>query len=330
MLAASGAPTPQDFERRWDLVLAHRDDLLRIARRRVDSQEDAEDVVSTAMLRTVEHRGLDEQRVGSFLCTTVMRLAVDVHRERARQLAVGRRHATREPVAAPVDEAVCDQSEARWLAARLQHCPQREREVLGARLSGLQGRQVSERLGVTEKAAENAYTRVRQRALALLATTAAVVSLAVQAIRTSLRPAAVAAPVALALVLAVSSTSSQPLAVLPEAPTAAADAPDAAAAQKTGAAETTSVADPASTAARPDIEPPTETEHRPAAPAVPVASAGPARTEVRAPRVVDPTVAEPAGVFYEKGPDEPFERSVQRCVDQVNPLDPLTDPCRAR
>lgn len=162
----------QTLAGRWELVLPHHQELLRIARRRVDNHEDAEDVVATALVRTVEHPGLDETRVGPFLCTMVMRLAVDTHRHRARQLTAAKRVANLELAPAPLGEAFCDAAESRWLRERLRDIPQRERQVLKARMSGLTSQQTSVHLGLSLKATDNAYARMRVRARKVLLTAA--------------------------------------------------------------------------------------------------------------------------------------------------------------
>lgn len=158
----------QTLVRRWELVMRHHHELLRIARRRVESHQDAEDVVATALLRTVQHPTLDETRVGPFLCTMVMRLAVDTHRDRARQLTVGKRVASLELEPEPEADALCDAAEARWLQEKLGDIPQRERQVLDARLSGLTSQQTSAHLGPSLKSTDNAYARVRARARRVL------------------------------------------------------------------------------------------------------------------------------------------------------------------
>lgn len=187
------------IRRRWDLVLPHRQELLRIARRRVGCAADAEDAVATAMLRTVESRTLDETRIAQFLCTAVIRLTVDVHRDRARQLAIGKRHVAREISGPSPEDTLCDEAEARWLAAALSDCPERERQVLDARITGLVGGDVATHLGLSAKAAENAYTRLRDRANKLVAATLAGLGFAGGCVRRA-GPPGLAVPVVLASV----------------------------------------------------------------------------------------------------------------------------------
>ena len=312
------------LQRRWRLVLPHREQLLRIARRRVPSREDAEDVVATAMVRTVEHPRLDESRVGAFLCTTVVRLAVDVHRDRARQLAVGVRDATRALPHTPIEDTVCDSAEARWLAALLSDLPVREREVLAARVAGLSAQEVAAHLGLTAKSTENAFTRVRRRAHGLVAATLGGVGFAVAHGRRAARPALAAVPVAAitALGLAVVTVATAPPGAEQAVPFAAgavgATAPRAPLAP-------VSVVRPATPAARPAPSPAVVAARVPVRPAVRPA---PARTEIRVPTVVDKDVVSPGGVAIERRhEDESFRESVLRCVRDLDVSQPLADPC---
>lgn len=329
------AHDPEALRRRWELVLPYREEMLKIARRRLDSREDAEDVVATALMRTVEHPRLDEARVGAFLCTTVMRLAVDVHRDRTRQLAVGKRDATRTLPAGSIDELVCDEHEARWLAAQLQDLPPRERQVLQARLSGLTAQQASEHLGLTLKATENAYTRVRQRAQRLLAATLAGIGILLGAGRRLTKPELALVPVgfATALTLAVVVADGQVTSPAPPPPSGVTLEAD------------TELAEPVDRSAD-DVPVPPAVEPAPPGPAPGAAVTGPSgedaaepgpepaptRTEVTAPPAVEEHLG-PGSVYVEdRHTDETFEESVQRCINGATSADPLTvpmaDPCR--
>jgi RNA polymerase sigma factor (sigma-70 family) len=314
--------------RRWSLALPHRPELLRIARRRVDSREDAEDVVATALLRAVTYPRLDESRIGAFLCTTVMRLAVDVHRDRARQLAVGRREVTRTAPQAPLEETICDQLEAVWLSQQLQDCPARERDVLDARLRGMSAQETSLRLGLTAKATENAFTRVRQRGQRLVAATLAglgvLAGLGRRAPRTAVATAPVAAVAAAALLFSQQGVST---------PSAPATTPrtvvttDKQTAVR-GAADHLGPSPAA--AARDDARTPPTTIGAPTGQQTP--KPNPGRTELRAPVLVDPEVLEMGPVWVEdRHADESFEQSVQRCVNGATtglPKGQVTGPCR--
>jgi RNA polymerase sigma factor (sigma-70 family) len=330
--AAARTVDPEVLRRRWELVLPHREQMLAIARRRVAIREDAEDVVATALVRTVEHPKLDEARIGAFLCTTVMRLAVDVHRDRDRQLAVGTREATRALPGQSVEELVCDEAEARWLAEQLQDLPKRERQVLQARLSGMTAQQASVHLGLTAKATENAFTRVRQRAHGLLAATLAGLGILFGAGRRLSKPEIALVPVgvATALTLAVVVSGGEPPAPPPpagitlDADTEPADTapPEAASTPPVAPASPRPRATGEPAAAAPGTSQP--------APAAARLEPLPARTEVTAPPMVEEHLG-PGSVYVEKRhEDESFEESVQRCLEGTQAVlaDPLADPCQ--
>ena len=147
----------------WDLVLPHRERLLRIARRRLPSLEDAEDCVQEALIRAACAAGLDVARVGQYLTSVLLRLCVDHMRARAAgQRARGRLF--REYREAPPEEDICDHAEAGWIRAHVvDRLTAREREVLWARADGLSTREAAQRLNISGKAAEAALTRARTR-----------------------------------------------------------------------------------------------------------------------------------------------------------------------
>lgn len=318
--AVCGRPSREMMQRRWDLVLAHREELLAIARRRVSCLEDAEDVVATAMLRTVESPTLEESRVGSFLCTTVIRLTVDVHRDRARQLAIGKRQVSRELGPASAEDEVCDAAEARWLAEALAGCPERERQVLQARVAGFVGADVAAHLGLSSKSAENAYTRLRERAHKLLAATLSVLGLAAALGRRGTPAVGIAVPVALGILVfgivlegggrdAGASVRSTALVANPPVSARAAHAP-----------RPPSAPAPTATAA---AAPPRLSRESPQA-------TRPERVVTFEPAAVAPGLVRGGSMRVEDQPDyrdENFVQSVQRCLDRVDPTRPLQDPC---
>lgn len=167
MSGGSIAGVGPDRAARWALVWPHRDRLLAVARARVPCAEDAEDCVTEAMVRAVEHDDLDPARVGGFLCAVVVRLTADLHRDGARRRRASRRFAARDAVAAPFDDAVCERDEARWLAGRLD-VRGRERQLVDERTAGHSVAEAAGHLGISAKAAENAWTRVRGKAERLL------------------------------------------------------------------------------------------------------------------------------------------------------------------
>lgn len=153
----------KEAEARWALLLPLREHLLAVARRRCSSEEDAEDCVHEAMLRVAQFDGLDPERAGALLTSVTVRMAMDMHRARAR----ARRHLPRlVSVAAQhqaPDEALLDSDEARWLAAQVERLPDRERDVLLERAAGYSVGESAARLSLSYKAVESAFTRARGR-----------------------------------------------------------------------------------------------------------------------------------------------------------------------
>jgi RNA polymerase sigma factor (sigma-70 family) len=149
---------------RWLLVLPHRARLVRLAAARLGNTSEAEDCVHEAMLRTCLYAHLDEDRVGSFLSTVVIRLCVDRHRSSSRARVAWSK------VGEPADDEgpedlVCNQLTGAWLMERLESLSSRERGILTARAGGLSTREAARWLGITDKAAESAFTRGRAKLL---------------------------------------------------------------------------------------------------------------------------------------------------------------------
>jgi RNA polymerase sigma factor (sigma-70 family) len=163
-----------EMARRWDLVIIHRQRLVRVARSGGCEPHEADDIVHDAFLRVVTLTTVLDQRLPGLLTTVVRRLAVDRVRERARSDRIEQRLAGYSPESAPVDEAACDRSEAHWLAAHLDSLTAHDREVLLFRAAGHTPTSVAETLGMTPKAANCALTRARRTMRALWAGTLAV------------------------------------------------------------------------------------------------------------------------------------------------------------
>ncbi|POX43943.1 RNA polymerase subunit sigma, partial [Streptomyces sp. Ru71] len=122
---------------RWERMWSHREQLLKVARRRSMSLEDAEDAVHEAMLRAAERPDLDDERLGAWLTTVTMRLCVDRYRQVNREAEVRTSPTLMAPGPVPVEEAVCDRAEARWLAVRSGELPARQAEALRLRSEDL-------------------------------------------------------------------------------------------------------------------------------------------------------------------------------------------------
>jgi RNA polymerase sigma-70 factor (ECF subfamily) len=137
--------------------------MLAVARRRCASAEDAEDCVHEAMLRVAQFAGLDPARVEALLTSVVTRLAVDMHRARARAQRYQPRLLHVPEQQEPPDEAALDAAEARWLAAQMEQLPARERDVLRRRVAGHSVSETAALLSLSYKSVESAFTRARGR-----------------------------------------------------------------------------------------------------------------------------------------------------------------------
>ncbi|MEV7687065.1 RNA polymerase sigma factor [Streptomyces bungoensis] len=158
-------------DERWQRMWSHREHLLKVARRRSMSREDAEDAVHEAMLRAAERPDLDDERLGAWLTTVTMRLCVDRHRQVNREAEVGSRPTLVAPGPVPVEEAVCDRAEAKWLAVRSGELPARQAEALRLRSEDLDVGQVAVRMGLSYRTVESLLARARRTLRASLAGT---------------------------------------------------------------------------------------------------------------------------------------------------------------
>ncbi|MFE6805579.1 sigma-70 family RNA polymerase sigma factor [Streptomyces sp. NPDC057681] len=165
--ARRGAP-PGGHES-WPRIWSHRERLLEVARRVCMSAEDAEDAVHEAMLRAVERPELDGEPLGDWLRSVTVRLCADRYQQVRREVEAGRRAMAATAGAAPLDEAVCDRDEARWLARRSGELPARQAEALWLRAEDLDVGQVARRMGLSYRTVESLLARARRtlrRALA--------------------------------------------------------------------------------------------------------------------------------------------------------------------
>lgn len=173
--AAMAAGTESDHDR-WQRMWSHREQLLKVARRRSMSPEDAEDAVHEAMLRAAERPDLDDERLGAWLTTVTMRLCVDRYRQVNREAEVVRTSPTLiAPGPVPVDEAVCDRAEAKWLAVRSGELPARQAEALRLKSEDLDVGQVAMEMGLSYRTVESLLARARRTLRASLAGTLGVV-----------------------------------------------------------------------------------------------------------------------------------------------------------
>ncbi|MER6125571.1 sigma-70 family RNA polymerase sigma factor [Streptomyces sp. NPDC001795] len=160
---------------RWQRMWSHREQLLKVARRRSMSLEDAEDAVHEAMLRAAERPDLDDERLGAWLTTVTMRLCVDRYRQVNREAEVGTSPTLVGPGPVPVEEAVCDRAEARWLAVRSGELPARQAEALRLKSEDLDVGQVAVQMGLSYRTVESLLARARRTLRASLAGTLGIV-----------------------------------------------------------------------------------------------------------------------------------------------------------
>jgi RNA polymerase sigma factor (sigma-70 family) len=162
-------------DERWQRMWSHREQLLRVARRRSMSREDAEDAVHEAMLRAAERPDLDDERLAAWLTTVTMRLCVDRYRQVNREAEVRTSPTLVAPGPVPVDEAVCDRAEAKWLAVRSGELPARQAEALRLKSEDLDVSQVAVEMGLSYRTVESLLARARRTLRASLAGTLAFV-----------------------------------------------------------------------------------------------------------------------------------------------------------
>ncbi|MFE7773274.1 sigma-70 family RNA polymerase sigma factor [Streptomyces sp. NPDC057445] len=156
---------------RWQRAWSHREQLLKVARRRSMSMEDAEDAVHEAMLRAAEHPHLDDERLGAWLTTVTMRLCVDRYRQVHRETEVRSSPTLVAPVPVPVEEAVCDRAEAMWLAVRSEELPARQAEALWLKSEDLDVSEVATKMGLSYRTVESLLARARRTLRSSLAAT---------------------------------------------------------------------------------------------------------------------------------------------------------------
>jgi RNA polymerase sigma factor (sigma-70 family) len=158
-----GVPRTLAARQRWSLVWSQRPRLLRIARRRTSSEQDAEDVVAEALLRAMESPEIGEERLPAWLTTVTVRLCVDQYRERAREQRLWSRAGV-PAAAASCEDRVCDRSEAAMISRRLTSLPSRQAQALRLRADGHDVDGVARTLGVSYRTAESLLARGRAAA----------------------------------------------------------------------------------------------------------------------------------------------------------------------
>lgn len=135
---------------------------MRLVRRRLPSQQDAEDCVQETMTRAAAHASLDRTRIGPFLTSVALRLCIDFYRDMDRRRRLLQRAAPPTDPGTP-EEDVCDEDFGRWLLDQVHQLRGREQEVILARAAGISTAEFARLNNISVKAAEAAFTRGRAR-----------------------------------------------------------------------------------------------------------------------------------------------------------------------
>ena len=174
---------------RWAIAHGLRAELHAHVRRQGLTHEEAEDVVSEAVLRAGSKPDLDPERAAAWLRVVARNLAVDAYRSRPTATFVTRLGVCTHDRSTIPQEAVDDRLEADWVATVIDTLPARQQAVLRSRAEGLSTDEIAALLEESYKAVESLMSRARSRVRQTLAATFATVGLALSN-RHVLRPPA--------------------------------------------------------------------------------------------------------------------------------------------
>jgi RNA polymerase sigma factor (sigma-70 family) len=151
-----------DDDDRWAAIWRHHDALVRLARPRVTSESDAEDVVHEAMALAAAKQDLDLETAGAWLNRVVRNRCVDLVREQSyADKCVVYEHG-RSIVQSPTEDIVCDRAEAAYLNGVLQTLPSRQHEALVHVSAGMTNAQIAAAMSTTVKAIESLLVKARR------------------------------------------------------------------------------------------------------------------------------------------------------------------------
>jgi RNA polymerase sigma factor (sigma-70 family) len=191
---------------RWESIWQHRNDLLKLARARVPSVSDAEDVVHEAMTLAAADPNVELARAGAWLNRVVRNRCADLARERSYADKCVIYEQGRARIQPLTEEVVCDNAEARFLAQMLERLPSRQHEALMHASDGLSNAQIAAAMSTTVKAIESLLVKARRTLR--LAAVAAVAGLAFVFRRSPRSATSAASLVALTVGLSVYSLNS--------------------------------------------------------------------------------------------------------------------------
>ena len=152
-----------------DLAWSERPRLLAVARRRVASAAEAEDVVSEAMTRALECPDVDPARAAAWLTAVTIRLCIDHVREHARAPKRWLYAVQTYPRSDEFEDDVIDTLSAAAIAPLLDDMPAQQRRALQLRADGSSVAAIAAAMSLSEKAVESLLGRARSAARAIVA-----------------------------------------------------------------------------------------------------------------------------------------------------------------
>lgn len=147
---------------RWSSIWRHHDELLALARPRVVSDSDAEDVVHEALALAAAETNLELERAGAWLNRVVRNRCADMARERSyadKRVVYEKGLARAQQL---TEDVVCDTVEAVYLSRRLHELPTRQHEALLHASEGLSNAQIAAAMSTTVKAIESLLVKARR------------------------------------------------------------------------------------------------------------------------------------------------------------------------
>lgn len=207
-------------EDRWLEAWQQRDRLLRIARRRVPTREDAEDVVAEAIQRAGAQTDLPVSAVPAWVTRVTINLCVDRQRRLATQRAALHRAELRPEVLPTHEDAVVARAEAAWLTGKIEELPLRQALAVRLRADGISNAEIATLLEVTQASVDGLLKRSRAALRGALQAAGAVIAAAWAAVFHSRKTAVVlvAAASVLMVLLPWTGDPGAPGSTLPAAP----------------------------------------------------------------------------------------------------------------
>lgn len=152
-----------------DLAWSERDRLIAIARNRVASAAEAEDVVSEAMTRALECPDVDPTRAAAWLTAVTIRLCIDHGRDHARAPKRWEYAARTYSRTHEFEADVVDTLSAAAIAPLLDDMPTQQRRALQLRADGEPVAAIAIKMSLSEKAVESLLGRARAAARTIVA-----------------------------------------------------------------------------------------------------------------------------------------------------------------